>query len=57
VLCKATEGAGPFIKIEEKKKLTISFENCSGLLRVSLMALYTVMKAKRNTVQVGFLHF
>jgi hypothetical protein len=41
---------------EKENELTINLENWSALLRISLMNLYSIMKAKRNTMQVSFLH-
>jgi hypothetical protein len=45
------------MNVWEEKPLTITLEDCSALLRVDLMTLYYVKKAKRNTAQVSFLHF
>ena len=46
-------------KYSKYNKVTLYYflENRSALLRVNLITLYSVMKAKRNTAQVSYLHF
>jgi hypothetical protein len=44
------------LRSKKEKQLTITFEGCCALLRVNLMLLYFIMKAKRNPAQVSFWH-